>query len=148
MGRLSIVFALALVLPAGAGDDKFATVKVTGEIQLPPGAVYPKKTRIVIEIAKFQKGEVLAFYSVIGSQEIRTVKSTPLQFGVSVAKVYTKEKTPSLFKMRARVYDLESGKQKLLYETPLAEAVQPFTEAMQPKQNVMLAVKARPNKSP
>jgi hypothetical protein len=141
MVRISIVFALALILPASAGENKFATVKVTGEIQLPEGAIYPKKTRVVIEIAKFQSGDVIAFYTVIGSQEIRTIKSTPLQFGVSAPKVHLKENTAGLFKLRARIYDLESGKQKLLFETPLAEALQPFTDAMQPKQNVMLPVK-------
>ncbi len=144
MWRFSIVLGLALIAPARAGDDRFATVKVTGVVQLPPGASYPAKVKIDIDIAKIEPGKVIIFHKIIGRQEIRTIKSTPLPFAVSAPKSHLKDTPATSFTLRAKVYDLESGRPKLVFETPRDEAVQPFTEAGQAKQNVTLPVKALP----
>jgi hypothetical protein len=69
------------------------------------------------------------------------IKSTPVEFTVRCPKSQLKDTPPSRFTLRAKVYDTSSGR-KLLYETPRDEALQPFTEGGEPKQNLTLPVKA------
>lgn len=144
MKRLCVLVILGGLSTAGTAQDKFATVAVTGTIQLPAGASYPAKVRIDVEIAKIEPGEVITFHKVVGSTRMEVIKSTPVEFKVSCPQSHLKTTPANMFTLRAKVYDLggAGGRSKLLYETPMNEALRPFTEDKQPKQNVTLPVKA------
>jgi len=143
MKRLGVWLVLCGMAGTGTAQEKFATVAVTGTIQLPAGASYPAKVRIEVEIAKIEPGEVITFHKVIGSQRMEVIKSTPVEFKVSCPVSHLKTTPANMFTLRAKVYDLggQGGRSKLLYETPMNEALRPFTEDKQPKQNVTLPVK-------
>jgi len=143
MKRICPIVAFALVFAGTQSDaqDKPGSVRVTGVVQLPAGANLPTKASVVVEIYKIEPGKVITFYKAIGRYENYVVK-TPLQFAVPCASSYLKDMPPAnSFALRAKVYDMSSGR-KLLYETPREEALQPFTDGGQPKQNLTVPVQA------
>jgi hypothetical protein len=141
MKRSILLVATLSLVPVSNAGEKFASLEVTGVIQLPAGASYPAKVQVDIEIAKIEPGKVITFHKIVGRTELRVLKSTPVEFAVRCPKSHLKDTPPSKFTLRAKVYDTSSGR-KLLYETPLTEALQPFTDGGEPKQNVTLPVKA------